>query len=181
MKLQKHLLSLLLVVLLALLLSACSTGAVQTPDRTVTITLDEALTAQNILLTGLTTGSVALTEAQFSSLLTKLLEANSGPNSPVVAITTWVEPEQLYLRLTLKEGVLATNLGTTLDLVGNVTVENGALQIALDEAAAGSYVVTSAFLQPIADQINAALAQQVLALPLAVTLDSGVLTISSAP
>ncbi|MFZ4660716.1 MAG: hypothetical protein ACOYNY_27140 [Caldilineaceae bacterium] len=180
MKWQKYPYFFSLLTLLALLMSACSTGGVQTPARTIEITLDEAVAAQNTLLSGLATGQVTLTEAQFSSLLTKLLEANSGPNSPVASITTWVEPEQLYLRVILKDGVLATNLGNTLDLVGSLTVNAGALQIGLAEAAAGPYVATGALLQPIADQINGALAQQVPALPLAVKLESGVITLSLA-
>jgi len=180
MKWQKKFLSILLLLLLTFLVGACSTNAIQPPARPITVTLDDALAAQNTLLSGLATGQVTLTEAQFSSLLTKLLEANSGPNSPVAAITTWVEPEQLYLRVTLKEGVLATNLGNTLDLVGSLAVNEGALQIGLAEAAAGPYVATGALLQPIADQLNAALAQQVPALSLAVKLESGVITLSLA-
>ncbi|MBX3013040.1 MAG: hypothetical protein KF832_16100 [Caldilineaceae bacterium] len=165
---------------LLLFLGACSPGAVQVPDRPVEITLEEGLAAQDLLLAGLATGEVQLTEAQFSSLLTKLLEANTGSNQPVEAITAWFEPGQLYLRLTLKEDVLASNFGRNFDLVGALTVEDGVLQIALDEAAAGNLVAPGALLQPIADQINAALAQQVAGLPLNVTVDEGTLTLGLA-
>lgn len=180
MKSQRCFLCLPLIVLLTFLIGACSTAGIQPPTRTVAISLDDALAAQNTILSGLATGQVTLTEAQFSSLLTKLLEANSGPNSPVASITTWVEPEQLYLRVTLKEGVLAANLGNTLDLVGSLAVNQGALEIGLAEVAAGPYVATGALLQPIAAQLNGALAQQLPALPLAVTLESGALTLSLA-
>ncbi|MBX3014783.1 MAG: hypothetical protein KF832_24900 [Caldilineaceae bacterium] len=169
-----------LLLLLLLLLGACCAGRVQTPTRTIAVTLDDALAAQNTLLAGVATGQVALTEAQFSSLLTKLLEANSGPNSPVESISTWIEPEQLYFRVTLKEGVLAAHLGHTLDLAGSLAVEEGLLKVGLAEAAVGPYVASGALLQPIADQINGALAQQLPALPIAVALERGVVTISLA-
>lgn len=177
MNMNKKLSTLLIIPLLALMVSACSVSAVQTPSRTVTITLDDALAGQNALLTGLTTGEATLTEVQFSSFLSKLLEANSGPNSPVAQVTAWFEPDQLYLRLTLKEGVLGAGLGNTLDLVGGVTIDKGVLHIDLAEAAAGPYRVTGDLLQPLAAQINAALAQQIAALPLEITLKQGELNI----
>ncbi|MFN8439456.1 MAG: hypothetical protein U0175_01710 [Caldilineaceae bacterium] len=149
----------------------------QTPSREVAITQEDALVAQDILLAALTTGGAKLTEAEFSSFLTKALESNSGPNTPIKQIVTWIEPEQLYLRLTLKEDVLAAGLGNTLDLVGSLAVKDGTLQLTLSEAAAGPYQVTGAFLKPIADQINAVLAQQIPNLPLVITLQSGSISI----
>jgi hypothetical protein len=177
MKRNQRFLMMMIISLVALVVSACSTSAAQTPTREVTISVDEALAGQNALLAGLTSGAATVTEVQFSSFLSKLLEANSGPNSPVQQVTTWFEPEQLHLRVALKEGVLAPHLGNTLDLVGALAVNNGALQLDLTEAAVGPYRVTGELLQPIAAQINAALAQQVSGLPLEITLERGALNI----
>lgn len=168
------------VLVVALVVSACTAAPVQIPDRAITISTEEALAGQNALFAVVTTGEAEVTETQFSSLLTKLLEANSGANNPITQITTWIEPGQLHIRVNLKEGVLPATLGNTLDLVGDVKAENGALKIELDEAAAGQLQVSGTLLQPIADQINAVLAQQAATLPLSVSLESEVLKINLA-
>lgn len=140
--------------------------------------MEAALAAQDALAGALATGQVTLTEAEFSSYLTKLLEANTGANQPVASILTWIEPEALHFRLTLKEEVLLPGTPTSFDLVGNLAVVDGQLQLQLDQAAASGLVASGALLAPIAAQINAALATQLPRLPLTITQETGKLTLS---
>ena len=169
------------VVVFALSLSACAaSGGITMPEREVPISIDSALEAQDLAMAGLMMGSVDWTEAQFSSLLTELMKANSGENLPVETITAWFEPDQLYLQAQVKEGVLPAAFGTTLQLAGNLDVQDGVLVVDIEEAAAGPYTVTGAALAPINAQINGALANQPIGLPLDVMLDSGKLSLSMA-
>lgn len=63
-----------------------------------------ALTAQDNLFAIFATGEVTLTEAELSSFLTRLLEANSGAGQPVESVVAWIEPSSLHLRTTLSGG-----------------------------------------------------------------------------
>lgn len=70
----------LMLVLLVSSLSACAAGsAVNPPSRDVTVSVDEALAAQNAGMAGMMGGKVDWTESQFSSFLTVLLQQNTGP------------------------------------------------------------------------------------------------------
>ena len=63
----------LVLVLLVSSLSACAAGAgMNPPSRDITISVDDALAAQNAGMSGLMAGKVELTEGQFSSFLTTL-------------------------------------------------------------------------------------------------------------
>lgn len=178
MKISTSITYLWLTALLMLLLSACSVSTVQTPNRPVEISVEAALAAQEALTGALATGQITLSEAEFSSFLTKLLEANTGANQPVASIIVWIDPDLLHFRVTLKEGVLLPAAGNTLDLVGNLVIVDGQLQLQLAQAASGDYVVDGALLAPIAAQINGALAQQLPTVPLTISQETGTLTIS---
>ncbi|MEM7537350.1 MAG: fasciclin domain-containing protein [Chloroflexota bacterium] len=167
----------ILAILLMAVLSGCGMAAVETPDRPIEITVEDALAAQETLMGALATGSATLTEAEFSSFLTKLLEANSGPNQPVESIMAWIEPDALHMRATLKEGVMMAGAGSTLDLVGNLAIVDGQLNVELIQVASGAFSASGPLLTPIAAQINGALSQQLPPLPLGITQDTGVLTI----
>jgi hypothetical protein len=160
-------------------LAACSVGqGVAVPDREVPIDIDTALEAQNKAANALMAGEVTWTESEFSSLLTELLKANSGENNPVEAITAWFEPDGLYLQVELVDGVLPPAFGNTLAVDGDVTVQDGVLQLTLDEASAGSYTVGASTLAPIAAQINGILASQMGGVPLSIQMEEGSLTVS---
>lgn len=172
---QRKLWALLFVlVLLMASVSGCmmGTGQVAWPDRDVTISVDDALAAQDAGMAGLMTGSVEWTEGQLSSFLTTLLRQNVGSNFPIQQITVLVEPEgKLYLRIQLLNDVL---LGSdTIDAVGSVNVEDGHVVVGLDEASANGYTVSGPVLQSIADQINAALADPSMGTIVTVTTDTG--------
>ncbi len=166
-------------LVLATGLAACSVGqGVTVPDREVPIDINTALAAQDKGATALLAGEVTWTESEFSSLLTELLKANSGENNPVEAITAWFEPDGLYLQVELVDGVLPTAFGNTLTVAGDLTVENGMLQVSLDQASAGTYAVGASMLAPIAEQINGILASQVGGVPLSIEMEEGSLTVS---
>ena len=109
--------------------------------------------------------------------MTKALEANSGPNQPIDSVMVWIEPDALHFRVTLKEGV--SMMGNTLDLVGNLMVSDGHLMVDLQEAGVGGMAIGGGMLAPVAAQINAVLAQNIM-LPgnVMVSQDSGSLMIS---
>ncbi len=164
---------------LAVSLVACTAGqGAAVPQRDVPISVDAAVDAQNMAMAAMMTGSVTWDEAQFSSLLTELLKANSGESNPVESITTWFEPGTIYLRAELKPGVLPAAFGNTLDVAGTLTVTDGKLTLDLTEAAAGSYAATGATLAPVNAQINAILAAQLPAVPVAVEMTQGSVTVS---
>jgi len=151
----------LVAVSLFLIASLAACGApVQVPDRPIDISVDTALTAQDMLMSGMMMGGAELTESEFSSLLTVLLDQNSGDANPVDAVKVWFEPDnEVVAQVALVDGVLpSTFAGNSLDLSGKLAVENGMLTLALDGASAGGFGVNPAMLGPINDQINAALA-----------------------
>ncbi len=169
-------LTLVVLSLLLVVLSACA-APVQ-PDRDIEISTEAALAAQSALLNGLSTLSVELSESELSSYVTMALEANSGPNQPIDSVLIWIEPDSLHLRVSLKDGVSMPGMDS-LDLVGNLMVSDGHLMVDLQQAGAGGIAVGGAMLAPVAAQINAVLAQNMM-LPGNVMLaqDTGSLMIS---
>lgn len=172
------LVSLVVLSLLLVALSACA-ATPQPPDRDIEISTEAALSAQDALAGALMTLSVELTESEFSSYVTKALEANSGPNQPVDSVMVWIEPDMMHFRVMLKDGVSMPGLGNSVDLVGNLMVEDGHLMVDLMQAGAGPFSVGGAMLAPVSAQINAVLAQNVM-LPASVMVsqDSGSLMLS---
>jgi hypothetical protein len=162
-------------------MTGCSMGqGVMVPEREVMIDTQTALDAQNMAMGGLMMGSVTLDESQFSSLVTELLKANTGENNPVESISAWFEPGMIYLEVDVKEGVLPASVGDTLAVAGTVDVSDGKLMLDLSEASAGTFKVEGAMLAPINAQINAALANLALGVPVQVETAEGSLTVSMA-
>ncbi len=170
------LISLVVLSLLLVVLSACTAPAAP-PDRDVEISHEAALSAQDALMGGIVMGEVMLSESEFSSYVTKALEANSGPNQPIDSVMVWIEPDAMHFRVTLKDGV--SMMGNTLDLVGNLMVSDGHLMVDLQSAGAGGMAVGGALLAPVNAQINAVLAQNIM-LPASVSVaqDSGSISLS---
>ncbi len=166
----------LVLVLLAVITSACAPGAATVPDREVSISVDTALEAQNAGMVGLMGGQVEWTEAQFSSFLTVLLQQNTGENNPIESITTWFEPgNQIFIRAELSDGVLLG--GNTIDLVGTVGIENNHLQVNIAEAAANGYSVSGAAVQPVNAWINYVLADPNMGVAVNVETGEGTLIV----
>ncbi len=160
-------------------LTACTVGqAVEVPSREVPISIESALDAQNMAMAGMMAGSVTWDETQFSSLLTELLKANSGANNPVENITAWFEPGVIYLQVDVVDGVLPPAFGDKLAVAGTVGVMDGKLMLDLNQASAGTYKVEGASLAPINAQINGALANLNVGMPIQVETAEGSLTLS---
>ena len=165
----------LLALLLVASLAACTAAPVAVPDRDIEVSVDTALAAQ-AKLTDLMMGKVEWTEAEFSSLLSVLLQQNSGENNPVEEIQVWFEPgNKVIARVTLKEGVLPA--GNTLDLAGTVSVEDMHVKVNLDAAGVGNMSVGSAMLAPISAQINSALADPSMGVAVNVSTDTGTISV----
>lgn len=165
----------IIALLLVTSLAACTAAPVAVPDRAVDVNVDTALAAQG-KLGNLMMGSVEWSEAEFSSLLSVLLEQNSGENNPVSAVTVWFEPNnEVVIRVGLKDGVLP--FGNSLDLAGTVNVENNHVVVDLKQAGAGSMSVSGAVLAPISAQINTALSDPSLGVAVNVSTDTGKISV----
>ncbi len=162
-------------MLLVVSLAACTAAPVAVPDRPIDVNVDTALAAQG-KLGNLMMGNVEWSEAEFSSLLSVLLEQNSGENNPVDGISVWFEPDnKVIVRVDLKEGVIP--FGNTLDLAGTVGVEDNKVVVDLQEAGAGNMSVSGAMLAPISAQINAALADPSMGVAVDVATDTGTVSV----
>jgi hypothetical protein len=162
-------------LLLVASLAACTAAPVAVPDRDVTVDVDTALAAQG-KLGNLMMGNAEWSESEFSSLLSVLLQQNSGENNPVEGVTVWFEPDnQVYIRVNLKEGVLPS--GNTLDLAGTVGVQDNHVVVDVQQAGVGNMSITGAALAPISAQINAALADPSLGVAADVSTDTGTVSV----
>ncbi len=178
---RTSLLTLVVLSLLLMALSACAAQMVEAPDRMVEISTEAALSAQTSLFSGLATGQVMLNESEFSSYVTKSIEANSGPNQPIESVIIWIEPDSLHFRVVLKEGgIMLPGGGNTLDLIGQLVIADNQIQVDLMQAGSGAFMVSGAMLDPISAQINAVLAQQIPMLPIDINIsqDTGMLSFS---
>ncbi len=165
-------------LLLVASLAGCAAAAVAMPNRSLTVNVDTALAAQS-KLGDLMMGHVEWTESEFSSLLTVLLQQNSGDNNPITGINVWFESgNMIYAQVTLKDGVLPAAFGNSLDLAGTVSVENNHVVVDLSQAGAGDMSVSGAMLAPVNAEINKALADPSLGVAVNVTTDTGKITLT---
>ncbi|MEX1020806.1 MAG: hypothetical protein WDZ49_14175 [Litorilinea sp.] len=179
MNFHKKLIAWAAITVVAFSLSACAMGSGLTiPEREVPISLDSALEAQDMGMMGLLMGSVEWTEGQFSSLLTELIAQNAGEGNPIESVTAWFEPEQMYLRIALADGVLPEGYGNSVEVAGTIDLEGEIIVVNLTQAAAAGYVVSGDVLGPINEQINMALADFPLGLGGTVAMDTGTLSIT---
>jgi hypothetical protein len=156
-------------------LAACTAAPVAVPDREIMVDVTTALEAQNKAM-GLMSGNVEWSEAEFSSLLSVLLQQNGGENNPVNDVKVWFEPDnQIFISVGLKEGVIPS--GNTLDLAGTVSVENNHVVVDLQQVGAGNMSISGAVLAPITAQINAALADPSLGVAVDVSTGSGTISV----
>jgi predicted small lipoprotein YifL len=165
----------IIALLLVASLAACTAAPVAVPDREIMVDVNTALEAQNKAM-GLMAGSVEWSEAEFSSLLSVLLQQNGGENNPVTDIKVWFEPgNQVFISVGLKDGVIPT--GNTLDLAGTIGVDMNHVVVDLQQVGAGNMSISGAALAPISAQINAALADPSLGVAVDVSTDTGMITV----
>jgi hypothetical protein len=166
----------IIALLLLASLAACTAAPVTVPDRDITVDVPTALDAQNKVMNLMMAGNVEWTEAEFSSLLSVLLQQNGGVNNPVDGVMVWFEPDnQVVIRVDLKDGVIPN--ANTLDLAGKVDVENNHVVVDLEQAGAGNMSVSGSMLAPLSAQINAALADPSLGVAVNVKTDTGKITV----
>jgi hypothetical protein len=166
----------IIALLLVSSLAACTAAPVAVPERDIMVDVTTALDAQNKAMSLVMSGNVDWTEAEFSSLLSVLLEQNGGENNPVNDIKVWFEPNnQIVISVGLQEGVLPS--GNTLDLAGTVSVENNHVVVDLQQAGAGNMSLSGAVLDPISAQINAALADPSMGVAVDVSTDTGTISV----
>lgn len=167
----------IIALLLLASLAACTAAPVAVPDREITVDVTTALDAQNKAMGGVMAGSVELSEQEFSSLLSVLLQQNGGENNPVNDVKVWFEPNnQVFISVGLKDGVLPT--GNSLDLAGTIAVENNHVVVNLQQLGAGNVSLSGAALAPISEQINAALADPSMGVAVDVSTDTGSIALS---
>lgn len=173
---QRNWVASIIALLLVVAMSACAAGGVAVPDRPVDISVENALAAQG-KLGNLMMGSVEWSESEFSSLLSVLLEQNSGEGNPVTGITVWFESDnRVIIRVAVVDNLTA--FGNTLDLAGSISVVNNQVVVDLDAAGVGGTSISGGILDVIAAQINAALADPSLGVPVNVTTGSGTISLS---
>ncbi len=163
-------------LLLVASMAACAAGPVVTvPDRMIAVDVNTAVEAQNKIGNLMMAGEVEWSETEFSSLLTALLQQNSGEEIPVESVMIWFEPDnKVIAQIALMDGVLPPTVGgNTADVSGVVSVEDGMLKVTLDGASVGGVGVPTGFLAPVNSQIAAALASLNLGVPVTVSTDSG--------
>jgi hypothetical protein len=166
----------IIALLLVATMAGCTAAPVAVPEREIMVDVTTAMDAQNKAMGLVTSGSVDWTEAEFSSLLSVLLQQNGGANNPVNDVKVWFEPDnQIVISVGLKDGVLPS--GNTLDLAGSISVENNHVVVDLQQAGAGSMSVSGAVLAPISAQINAALADPSMGVAVDVSTDTGMLSV----
>lgn len=151
----------LVVVAAALLfvvgLSACAPGSPMASPE-VDINMDDAIAGQNAVMTGLSSGSVSLTDGQASSLVTELMKAN-GLNKLDVSDMS-ADGDGVHI-----------SLGTPIAGVDSVMVNasamssGGVLSVDLVSVQAGNMGVAPGMLDLIESQVNAQLAGMPMGLP----------------
>lgn len=166
----------LMAVMVSVMLSACVAQPTAVPTRSVDISMEQALAAQN-KLGDLMMGSVEWTESEFSSLLTVLVQQNAGEEMPIESVTIWFEADnQVAIRVLLEDEIVAGV--NSLDVIGTIDVENNHVVVNVDQAGAGGLSLSPTVLPAISEQINAALADPQLGVAAGVETDEGVVRIS---
>ena len=165
---RKNLMVSFVAVLLLALLAGCTGGAVMTPEREVEISNAAAIDAQNAAMAGLMAGSATWTESQFSSLVSELIRQNGGGDF-ISNVTVWFDPESMFVSVETPFG--------TVDLAGNVMVEDNMVQVDLEQAAALGMAVSGPLLDIIEGAINRALNDPSMGVAVGVEAGDGTLSV----
>ncbi len=167
----------LIAMLLVVSLTACTASTVSVPNRPIEVDVNTAYEAQNKLAELLMLGSVEWSESEFSSLVSVLLDQNSGDENPVTGVHVWFEPNnQVVIRVALVPGL--TPLGDSVNLAGTISADAGKLAVNVSALGIGGLSVSGDVLSLVSTQINAALAGIDIGLPISVSTDTGKITVS---
>jgi hypothetical protein len=161
----------IIAMVLVVSLAACTAATVSVPNRSIDVSLDTALMAQD-KAGGLLFGAVEWSESEFSSLLSVLLEQNSGDENPVTGVHVWFEPNnQVVIRVALVDGLVP--LGNSVDLAGTVSASGGQILVNVTALGIGGAGISGDIPNAVSGQINAALAGFDLGVDINVTTDTG--------
>lgn len=151
---------------LSLLISslACSAGGlfsneVDTPERQVAASAEAAAEADRVLVDSAGSGTIRMTEAQFTSFLARQL-AEEGAESPIDDLTVWFEPGELILAGTPSDANLPVD--GKLIMRGKLSADDGQVHFSIEEASAGGIRLPSAVIGILNDQIESALSVSAL-------------------
>lgn len=166
------------VVLLIGSLAACMAGGIAMPDREVPISAEAAMDGLTALSDGLSTGQAELTESEFSSLVTMLIQQNPNPQVPVESVTAMFDPDKMYMNIKLSQ-----NMGgiDTLSVSGNIMVKDHMVMVDLAEAAAGPLAADQGLVNLIGERITAALNDPALGTIVDVSMGEGTIALGVSP
>lgn len=171
-------LGLVLVALLIVMasLAGCVAGSeVAVPDRAIEVDLDTALAAQEMGMGALIMGSATFTEAEFSSLVTYLLQQNAGAYLPLESVKFWFEPDNaVVIEAVPGSGV---PLAGAVRLAGSIGVTDNMIQVDVDQASVGSVAVAGPLLDVVSGALNRALGDPSLGVAVKVTTDTGTISV----
>lgn len=174
------------LLLLALLLSACSTGGLfsgdmmYAPHRSQVTDATVYRSALTALAEGDRAGRITLSEAELSSLLTAALAGRSGEGGMIRDVQVWLEPDTVYLKIMLREGAIPRLPGdVAVNVEGGLRTADNRLQFELERAGVGVIPIASpALLDLVEAQLKIAVRRLVdRASPLGVEVDTGTITI----
>lgn len=173
---RKNVAVMFVFVLMVGLLAGCVAAPVTLPDHEVEVSMDAAMAAQQKGMEGLATGSVTWTEAELSSFLTALLQQYGGGAVPVTGVTVWLDDGSMALKASLAEGTVPGI--NSIELVGDVMVEDGRVKVDLSQAGAGPISVQGPVLGLVEGMINRALDDPSLGVAVGVEIGDEEMTIA---
>lgn len=135
----------LAAMILALMLAACSPGGLFSgnmmfaPHRTAERNADTLQSALMALGEGDQSGRIRLSESELASLLTLALVDEADPDSLVRDVQVWLEPDTVYLKFVLSEGVVQAIPGeVAINVQASLHTEEGRLILGLQRAGVGA-------------------------------------------
>ena len=142
-------------VLMVGLLAGCAAAPVELPAEAPEVSMDNAMMAQQKAMEGMATGEVCWTGDEVSSLVTAVVQQYGGGAVPIDGVNAWVSDGQLAVQAGLTEGTVPGI--SSVELVGDVMVEDGKVKVALSQAGAGPISVQGPVLALVEGMINRAL------------------------
>lgn len=185
-RIRRHFNLLVALPVLTLLFTACSPGGVFSgdmmwaPHRTQETGSAVTQSAWTALSEGDRSGQITLSEAELSSLLRAGMVRGSEDEGLFRDVQVWLEPNTMYLKLLLRQGIVPfVPTDTALNVEASVSVEDGQLQVGLHRAGMGVIpLVSQPILSMIEEQLGLAVNEIInRSTPLDVTLDTGQITI----
>ena len=159
-----------MALLLVLVVLAGCAGAAPAHDCDVAVSLDDALAAQDKAMAGLMMGSVELTNAEFSSLVTELIKQNAA-GVPIEMVAACFTEDGMDLDISFTDG-------TSLHTSGNIAVADNQVVVDLASAGMNGMAVAEGFLPVVEGAINRALGDASLGVAVDVSTGDGTLAVS---